>query len=633
MVWTLQMQEGTTSTLDLNDRVTYFLNRNGFMAPPPPERSAYGGANLFRHGADLIQRKFDNRSILLDCMIKGTNATALGTAVSDIWTILRKAEEYAKDGIGTQVQLKYQWEGAPNPVYFNVINGIVDLGPELHSPYLSQGTRIPHANISLICEPFAVGTAETIENFLNDPSFEIAGSAFADWTRATSTGTISRSTAYSKYGTASALIVRTGGTATQELNQESTAIGSGTTASAMFWLRAINLGTSGDPAGTTFVRLRMAYKNTAGTEAGNSVSDITATGTAFSQVTVLDFIPAAHQGTVGTIKFAVQLAGGTGSGTIIVDGCLLVKGPSIPTAWVSGRNVRNHFDDNGQAHINYLDAYDVPGDVPALAQIKATEIESHTDYWIGARHAGRQQDANIFIEAESFTSTGTAVVAADASNGTLIRQVGIGSGGTIGTAAASPVIWTFPIATPPRGIFRVLARANAQSTAGTRYLGVGYTYGGFTKDPSGTTDYVAMAHSDFRIKDLGVLTIPPVVVPAATTIGTFTVRLAMFESTGTVGTLNVDWVMLLPVDQGMAYCNKTNATDVIMVDSRTIPNSIYLLNSTDVLQSAPANQVGESPQVHPKGSRYYMVSDDGTADIAHGWTVALTYVSQWLQVR
>ena len=630
MVWTLQMQEGTTSTLDLNDRVTYFLNRNGFIAPPPPERSVYGGANLFRHGADLMQRKFDNRSILLDCMIKGTNATALGTAVSDIWTILRKAEEYARDGIGTQVQLKYQWEGAPNPVYFNVITGIVDLGPELHSPYLSQGTRIPHANISLICEPFAVGTAETIENFVKDPSFEIAGSAFADWIISTSTGTISRSTAYSKFGTASVLMVRTAGTGTQDLQQKTTAIGTGTTVSALIWVRPINLGTSGDPAGTTHVQLLMSYNNTAGTYVGLKGGTLIATGTAFVKLEVLDLIPAAHQSTVGTVIMQIQLLGGTGSGTIAVDGCLLVKGSTIPVAWVSGRDVSNHFDDNGQAHINYLDSYDVPGDVTALVQIKALENESHTDFWIGARHAGRQQNANIFIEAEAFTSTGTAIVASDASKGTFQRQPNIGS---VGSAAASPVVWTYPIATPPQGIFRVLARAATPAGTGTRYLGAGYSYGGFTKDPSGTTDYVGMTHTDFRIKDLGVLSIPPTIVPAASTIGTFTLRIAMFESTGTAGTIDIDWVMLLPVDQGMAYCNKTSGADVVMADSRTIPRAIYLLNSTDVLQSAPANQQGEPPEAHPKGSRYYFVSDDGTADIDDGWSVSFTYLPRWLQVR
>ena len=147
------------------------------------------GVNLFRNGEDLLARTYGNRQVTVDLQIRGTNATALGTAVTDIWNLLRRAEEWSKDGVGTQVQLRYGWDGAAGTVAFNILEGALDLGADLHGPPLLQNTRVRHAQLELLCEPFAVGTAETISNYIADPSFEIAGSALADWTASDGTGT------------------------------------------------------------------------------------------------------------------------------------------------------------------------------------------------------------------------------------------------------------------------------------------------------------------------------------------------------------------------------------------------------------------------------------------------------------
>ena len=91
-------------------------------------------------------------------------------------------------------------------------------------------------------------------------------------------------------------------------------------------------------------------------------------------------------------------------------------------------------------------------------------------------------------------------------------------------------------------------------------------------------------------------------------------------------------MMLMPIDQGFVFANKTSAQDVVLADSRSDVKAVYLLNTSDVVQSIPANQVGSPPEAHPKGTRLYFLSDDGTADIDDGFKVAITYVPHFLQI-
>jgi hypothetical protein len=144
-----------------------------------------------------------------------------------------------------------------------------------------------------------------------------------------------------------------------------------------------------------------------------------------------------------------------------------------------------------------------------------------------------------------------------------------------------------------------------------------------------------MSGSTFAIYDLGSLTIPPVSTPAGSTIGNFTLRLAMYaDGDGTTATrLEVDWVMLLPVDFGSVFASKTAATDVVLVDSRSAFKGITLLDSSDVVQSVPADQLGRPPELHPDGTRLYFVFEEaGGAAIDLNAQMSVTYVPRFLQV-
>jgi len=198
--------------------------------------------------------------------------------------------------------------------------------------------------------------------------------------------------------------------------------------------------------------------------------------------------------------------------------------------------------------------------------------------------------------------------------------------------AAAPAIHTKTIATPPAGQYNVLIRARAVGAVAWNF-GMGYAYGGVTVDPSVAAHYQSTSSSTFVMLNLGVLNVPPVAIPIGTTGGSLTLRLALYADAIGNTTAEVDSVELHPIDQGSVYCSKTSATDVVWADSRSDIKGVYLLNTSDVVQSFLATQVGSPPQAHPEGTRLYFRSDDGAADVADGFKVAVTVMPKLLHVQ
>ena len=331
MPWVVKLSDSTT-TVDLADGTVTKLNVNGFHAPVGPSLMSFAGGNLSRHGADLVERSYGNREISVDFQIIGS---AIGTVVGRIQAIndlLRKGEEFAKTGFGNQLQLLYGWNNASSTVAFNVLQGTLDLGRNLHSPYLSQGTLIRNAKLELTAEPFAMGAKESITNYVADPSFEIAGSALADWTEALNlgagaTGTTTRTTGTSNYGTAAlqlTIAAETAGGAYTRRYQTITGLTGSFNLIISSWARL----TGND------VRFDMTVEtlNTGGTVLNSTAGTTTVTCTAFGQITITRTSTA----TMGTIIVYLSLArtGGTASGTAIIDGLYVGTGTAAPTAWI-----------------------------------------------------------------------------------------------------------------------------------------------------------------------------------------------------------------------------------------------------------------------------------------------------------
>lgn len=199
--------------------------------------------------------------------------------------------------------------------------------------------------------------------------------------------------------------------------------------------------------------------------------------------------------------------------------------------------------------------------------------------------------------------------------------------------AASPKVFTKAVATPPVGAYRVLARIHGNG--GAFGVAMGYTYGGVTQDPSVSTQYVpiAAATTVWHILDIGSIIIPPAPLPSGATIGTLTLRLCVYRTSGSTGHFfYCDWVMLLPVDYGSSYASKASGTDVVVIDTISRSPTLALWNTSDVFQSRP-QQEGTPPDVDPDGTRLYLACDDGVdATITDGYNVAVRLIPQFMFV-
>jgi len=662
MAWTIQLLNDDI-TLNLNDGSAYSA-RPGFLAPPPPVRVAQGGANLFRHGSDIRERVYANRSVTVTLRIHGTSQDNLIANILALNDLLERAAEFTTTGLGSQVKLRRKWEGATNQVDFHVLTGTLALGDEF-SPVHSQNTSFPNAVLRLTCEPFAYGAEETIENYVADPGFEILGTALTDWTQNhTGSGTSASDTSVAKDGKASLKLVMTSSSSGQviERYQVLADVDAAEVWSFQCWVRV-------DALSDCKVVMGLDY---------NTGTDVEVSSTTVSS----EFVKlTANNNTVPgsvtqvTLRIRLEATDASATGTVYIDNVIAVLASAVPVAWVSSHSTANHYVDgtgDSQATTNYIDIHDVPGDIPALLQVKITELSgSHDEFWAGARHAGRQYDGSIILEAVSsghsatntpsgFTATLSNVSDAVYSDGTARRMdLERTTAGTATLAVGSYSKHTFTISSPPTGQFRVLVSAqafNGVGASGTYTFdankfswGLNYSYGDFdlldTTSPDATS-FVALpsetlgvsSSSAFNLLDLGTITIPPIGTPDNQTAASLVLIIHQYFNTAQQISYQqeiqmlTDFVMLMPVDYGANYVSKPDATDVILLDSMSDTKGLYLLDTSDVVQSFPSNQLGRSPEAHPDGTRIYMLAQNGTYTKTDTFTVSVTYRPRFLHV-
>ena len=664
MAWTLQLLNDDT-TLSLNDGSAY-SGRPGFLAPPPPVRVAQGGANLFRHGSDIRERVYANRTVTAVIRIHGTSQDNLIANILAVNSLLERAAEYTTTGLGSQVKLRRKWEGATNQVDFHVLTGTLALGDEF-SPLHSQNTTFANAVLQLTCKPFAYGAEETIENYVADPGFEVAGTALANWTSSHSgsaNGTSARDTSVKKDGNGSLKLVMTssGDGEVIQRQQQLNDVDAGQVWSFQCWVRV-------DALSDCKVVMELDYST--GTDV--EVATTTVNASEFVKLTANNnTVPGSVTHVI--LKLRLEATDASATGTVYIDNVVAVKASAVPVAWASSRDIANSGADDAQASVNYIDILDVPGDVPAELQVRILETTAHDEFWAGARHAGRMYD-DLWLEGEDGTGVTIRAIAnltetpgasnsdaAFSDGAARYSQLEITSSGL--SAINTAETWfrhDFTIATPPSGQFRVLIGAWAQNGQGSSTLtlnaddfqfGVGYTYGAFNlldlTDPD-TTSFVGLpsesmgvnATSNRTIIDIGTVTIPPISTPDNQTAASFVLSIfEHFDNVSITGSHNgqewnwhLDFVMLMPVDFGANYVSKTSATDVVLLDSMSDTKGLYLLNTSDVVQSFPSNQLGRSPEVHPDGTRVYMLAQT-TTDYTVGAqsTVSITYRPRFLHV-
>ena len=398
MAWTFELSNANTS-LSLNDGSTYKVMPQGFDAPPPRHRSTYaGGGNMFRSGSRLIRQSYDNRTVTLGIQVAGATTDALATNIEAIETFIRKASEFSSLAMGSQVKLKYQWDSQSNPVYFHVITGSFSpIVRSQHGEMLVINKTLMNAKLTLNCEPFAFGAQQTIQNYVRNASFETVGTDLADWTQAiTATGSTARSAANAKFGNSSLLLTMTnsgGSGQVVERTQTLADVDAGETWSFSAWiyLSALSNSTAG---------LVILYNDGSATTA---TSYVTSVNSDFAQVSIANqTVPSGA--TQAIVKVRLKSTAGSATGTAYIDGVMAVQTATAPTVFVGSYEVMNHHADDSQLTTNVLDIENIPGNVPALLQVRATENEAHTQFWLGARHGSRQHDSGLFHEGEALVN-------------------------------------------------------------------------------------------------------------------------------------------------------------------------------------------------------------------------------------
>ena len=664
MAWTLQLLNDDT-TIDLNDGTNY--SAMGFMAPVPPRRLASGGKNMFRHGSDIQERVFQNRRVAVSIRINGTSQDNLISNINAVSSLIERAADYSTSGIGSRVKLRRKWNNATNQVDFFVLEGSLRIADEFATIHQVNNTVI--ATLELICEPFAYGAEESIENYVGNPGFELA-TALAGWTQNhTGSGTSAKDTSVKKDGNASLKLVMTSSDDGQiiERTQGLADVDAGEVWSFQCWVRVDAL------SNCKFV---MGLDYNTGTDV--EVPFTTVNASEFVKLTANN-VTVPGSVTSMTLRLRLEATDDSATGTVYIDDVIAILGSAVPSAWASSHSLGNHNDESVQAHSNYIDIHDVPGDVPALLQVKVAEGQNHQYFWAGARHAGRQYDS-LILEGED--GTGNAIAHSEANvietAGNTVSSSALSGGSTrssrlaVVTGATSVDADTnfrheFTMATPPRGTFRVLVAAGGKNGAGdsstTSFTkanfewGMSYTYGGFTllDDTSpDVTSFVGLTDAslgenvtaEWEILDLGTITIPPVASPDNQTEAALVLKIFNHWKTTTTLTVGqeVDWytdfVMLMPIDFGSNFVSKAaTGSDTILLDSMSDVKGLYFLDGSSVVQSFPNNQLGRSAEAHPDGTRVYVLASEIGA-VASGleytaadtFTVSVTYRPRFLHV-
>jgi len=181
----------------------------------------------------------------------------------------------------------------------------------------------------------------------------------------------------------------------------------------------------------------------------------------------------------------------------------------------------------------------------------------------------------------------------------------------------------------PKGIFRVLARVQLDrnssgvlwdAVAGAHGFALGYTFGAKTVTPVEADNQVIIAEDAWEMKDLGEIVIPATAVPDGITAPTLELRIHATYNTTTSFNINgsaggaevryfVDYIFLLPVDEGMWTVDSIATADRVLADSESDKPGIYVLNSSDVVQKF-ATKTGSPFDIGPEDTRIYWLRDD-----------------------
>lgn len=343
----------------------------------------------------------------------------------------------------------------------------------------------------------------------------------------------------------------------------------------------------------------------------------------------------------------------------------------LPSVSVTAGTLENEVDGT---NLNYQDIDDIVGAEGGLLQLRIDDANNgggnawsgSKTMWIAKRSGERQtdslfiqgEDADAFVQGTLPTSAGTTVFESAATD-----PLGNASGGdsayirwrqtvAVGTGVTTRVdcgYTRFDIAggSLPQGLFRVLARISwgyvpgngrVSPATGAMKFALGYNFGNETYTPVAADDVpTTLAKDNWETLDLGEISIPIVSTPDGFTAPTLGIRIhGVINSAGVAWNFQsatgeirwrVDYIFLLPIDEGSVSVASVGTGDRILIDGQSPSPGVYILNTSNVVQSF-ATATGGPFKLGPEDTRIYVVRDDVGDPTTTQFTLTPTYLPQ-----
>ena len=308
------------------------------------------------------------------------------------------------------------------------------------------------------------------------------------------------------------------------------------------------------------------------------------------------------------------------------------------------------------SHYNYFDitTAEAYGDTPARMYIKIAQgaAAGTKKVWVAKRSGVRYNDV-LFIQGEDETSVTNiypgAIFALSNSDeadvvlsGNAYKRVRCTFANTNSVDPQEISRINYDIASPPRGHFRILIYCKVTEPAGGTWTynrmswGFGYSYGDITTAPvvADGDYYICAANNTWQVLDLGEVQIPPIAESDIATNNTFQLRVYQYLNTRSDSVLGatadwcLDYIFLLPIDEGVVIVDDIATTDVIAIDGLTDPNNVFIITAAGAIEDYP-DYVGKPFSLGRETTRVYFLRDD---DKAMTFTVDVKYQPQFLVI-
>ncbi len=616
----LKISDGDT-VLDMYEGADVLARVGGLDIALPEVRASFIPSS-FSNGSRLSRSQYGNRIITIRTQILGYTLEGLRDKIRDIQRILTDATNRTVTGFGNRYYLEVQYGDTDDEsTFFDILRADLILPANFWDMTFRRLSTIVNATIRLVCEPFGRYTnqdedQDTLENAQSDydvqvsylagdnADFEIHGT---NWAAQTFT-TVGAFTAVA----AAIKCYREGVIGDMVYELYATAAGAPVGA-------AIAQGT----VDASLVNTNATHPNYHG-----YLRAIFDTPVALGAATVYALIVYKAGGTIANnLHWCFDNGGGYAGGQRFSS----VNSGVVWTPQVGDDHLFAIFAAEDFENFQDITMSQAKGDLPAKVfhMIEQAGAAGSKKIWVAKRSGDRQED-DLWFEGEEAEYTN--IIGGAPTDHEFFRDVAVILSGEmdftslyVDAVAADTDVGSFDIVvtTVPRGAYRVLARVKT-NFVGTpadydHYaFGVGWTYGDATKAPTEADSEFYRpdaGNNTWQTLDLGEITLPPLPESEIASNNEITLRIYVhaIEATpgGNTNLAQLDWIMLLPIDEGVVIVPDVAAADVVCVDTISDPASVFFTDNAvpPVIEATP-DYVGAPFDIGREDTRIYIHRDD-----------------------